>query len=118
MMQRSPCSPYLLKPLRSLDEARTQLAARQNRNAAVRAAHSGSSAPAALPKEITMKPKQLRNPERKKAWESTKQAVGAYARNPCAATEIKVAAALGEVKRLCQPCAAARGKPEKKQRAG
>lgn len=104
MKQPEPCSPYLLRPLRSLEEARAQLAARRNRVAAIREAHGGSSAPAHPPTEFPMKPKKLQDAERKKAWETTKQAVGAYARNPCAATEIKVAAALDEVKRVCAPC--------------
>ena len=51
-----------------------------------------------------MNPSKLKDAERKKAWDATKEAVGAYARNPCRATEVKVEAALGKVKRLCNPC--------------
>ena len=51
-----------------------------------------------------MNPKHNHEAQRKKAWKSTKAAVSDYARNPCRATEIKVKAALDEVKRVCAPC--------------
>ncbi len=102
-----PCSPYLLKPLRSFEEAKEAAAARRNRIAAARAALGRTSAPATPPTEVDMKPKELRDAERKQAWDTTKQAVGAYAKNPCATAEVKVAAALKEVSRLCRPCAPA-----------
>ncbi len=114
MTQDHPCSPYLLKPLRSFEDAKKDVAARRNHIAAAQAAQVRSSAPAAPPTEVEMKPKQLQTAERKKAWDTTKQAVGAYAKNPCAATEIHVVAALKEVNRLCTPRAPARGKPKKK----
>ncbi len=38
--------------------------------------------------------------ERKEAWIATKTAVGAYAKNPCRATEVKVTAALRKIRRL------------------
>jgi hypothetical protein len=45
---------------------------------------------------------KLKAAERKKAWAATKAAVGAYAKNPCKATEIEVAAALDKVKILTE----------------
>lgn len=118
MTERHPCSPYLLKPLRSLEDAQRELGARRSLMAAARKAQGRSSAPATPPREVEMKPKELQAAQRKQAWDTTKQAVGAYARNPCAATEIHVAAALKEVKRLCRPGARAAGKPGQLNRAG
>ena len=63
-----------------------------------------------------MKPKALQDAERKQAWETTKQAVGAYAKNPCAATEVQMAEALKEINRLSRTCAPVKRK--KTQRAG
>lgn len=51
-----------------------------------------------------MNPKPNEKAQRKQVWKATKAAVGAYARNPCRATEIRVEAALEEVKRTCAPC--------------
>jgi len=44
--------------------------------------------------------KDLKEAERKEAWNATKTAVGAYAKNPCRATEVEVTAALREIRRL------------------
>jgi len=60
-----------------------------------------------------MKAKLLQDAKRKKAWNTTKQAVRAYARNPCEATEVQVTAALNQTKRLCVPCAPASSRPKK-----
>lgn len=46
-----------------------------------------------------------RDTERKKVWKVTKDAVNAYAKNPCAATEHGVEAAVAQVGRLPNPCA-------------
>jgi hypothetical protein len=53
--------------------------------------------------------KDLKEAERKEAWDATKSAVGAYAKNPCRATEVKVTAALRKIRRLesCAPQAPA-----------
>ena len=42
----------------------------------------------------------LKAAKKKKAWAATKTAVGAYAKNPCRATEIEVATALHKVRTL------------------
>ena len=110
MIQRNPCSPYLLKPLRSFEEAERDVAARRGHIAAAKKARDHPCAPAAPPTEVEMKPRKLQEAERKKAWDTTKKAVGAYAKNPCAATEVQVATALKEVNRVCRPCAPARNK--------
>lgn len=47
-----------------------------------------------------MERKDLRDAERKDAWNATKTAVGAYAKNPCRATEVEVTAALRKIRRL------------------
>ncbi len=47
-----------------------------------------------------MERKDLREAERKEAWDATKTAVGAYAKNPCRATEVEVTAALRKIRRL------------------
>ena len=60
-----------------------------------------------------MSSSKLADAKRKEAWKATKEAVGAYARNPCRATEIEVGAALDDVKHLCTPCAPKR-KPAKR----
>jgi hypothetical protein len=63
-------------------------------------------------KEDHVQRKKLREAERKEAWSATKTAVGAYAKNPCRATEVKVAAALGKVKRLATASKRAPVRPE------
>ncbi len=47
-----------------------------------------------------MESKDLKEAERKEAWDATKTAVGAYAKNPCKATEVEVTAALRNIRRL------------------
>jgi hypothetical protein len=47
-----------------------------------------------------VQPKELRESERKEAWDATKTAVGAYAKNPCRATEVEVTVALRKIRRL------------------
>jgi hypothetical protein len=53
-------------------------------------------------KEVRVERNKLKAAERKDAWAATKTAVGAYAKNPCRATEIEVAAALDKVKTLSE----------------
>jgi hypothetical protein len=45
---------------------------------------------------------KLKAAKKKEAWAATKSAVGAYAKNPCRATEIEVEAALDMVKTLSE----------------
>ena len=47
-----------------------------------------------------MQRKDLKEAERKEAWDATKTAVGAYAKNPCRATEVEVTVALRKIRRL------------------
>jgi len=47
----------------------------------------------------------LKAAKKKDAWAATKTAVGAYAKNPCRATEIEVAAALHKVRTLSKATA-------------
>lgn len=51
--------------------------------------------------------------ERKKVWKHAKDSVHAYARNPCAATEVDVKAAVAEMRHLQEPC---QPRPAKKTR--
>ena len=63
-----------------------------------------------------MNPTKPPEASRKKAWQATKKAVADYARNPCRATEIKVEAALDEVKRACSPCPPESNRPARRKR--
>jgi len=45
---------------------------------------------------------KLKAAKKKEAWAAAKSAVGAYAKNPCRATEIEVEAALDTVKTLSE----------------
>ena len=106
MNKRQPCSPYLERPLRTLEEVRRTRAPQTETASSAPDAQPRGGTPEGQPsrKDVTMKPKQNHDAKRKKAWKVTKDAVHAYARNPCRATEIKVKAALDEVKRACSPC--------------
>jgi hypothetical protein len=61
--------------------------------------------------------KDPREAERKKAWDATKVAVGAYAKNPCRATEVEVTAALREIRRLEGAVKKAPAQPRKREQA-
>ncbi|MDH3474143.1 MAG: hypothetical protein OEM59_10670 [Rhodospirillales bacterium] len=61
---------------------------------------------------------KLEDAKRKKVWDSTKEAVRHYARNPCRATEIEVKSALGEVRRLPLPCQPRPKRAQAKDRKG
>ena len=54
--------------------------------------------------------------ERKKAWKQAKDSVHAYARNPCAATEVDVKAAVTEMRHLQPPTQPAPAKQNRKAR--
>ncbi len=62
-----------------------------------------------------MKGSKRREREHESAWVDTKAAVGAYARNPCAATEKAVSAALGKVRDLSACVPEAQKRPRAKR---
>ena len=62
-----------------------------------------------------MKGSKRREQEHESAWIDTKAAVGAYAKNPCAATEKAVSAALGKVRELSACVPEAQKRPKAKQ---
>jgi hypothetical protein len=61
--------------------------------------------------------KDLKEAERKEAWDTTKTAVGAYAKNPCRATEVEVTAALRKIRRLAAASKKAPVRPGVQKRA-
>ena len=63
-----------------------------------------------------MTDRKTQDAKRKKAWKHAKDSVHAYARNPCAATEVDVEAAVAEMRHSQQPCQPAPAKKSKKAR--